>query len=91
MSANSVYVVKGFGDVEFLNNNKQKKNDYKVVVISYSLLQKRSAVARALTADAKQKNSGSCFFKCIIADEMAVKDETRQRARHRNKPAKCRG
>ena len=55
----SVYVVQGFDDADFYENEK-KRRKIKIVVATYSLLQKRSASARCLQ-DFK--------FQCVIADE----------------------
>jgi SNF2 family DNA or RNA helicase len=55
----SVYVVQGFDDADFYENE-QKRKKIKIVVATYSLLQKRSASARCLQ-DFK--------FQCVIADE----------------------
>lgn len=55
----SVYVVQGFDDADFYANE-QKRKKIKIVVATYSLLQKRSASARCLQ-DFK--------FQCVIADE----------------------
>lgn len=52
---NSIYVANGFADTAFT-----KRTDVKIVVVTYSLLQKRSAVAHALT---------EANYRCIIADE----------------------
>lgn len=51
----SIYVVSGFLDIAFT-----KRNDVKVVVVTYSLLQERSAVRHALE---------EFHFQCIIVDE----------------------
>ena len=55
----SVYVVQGFDDADFYENE-QKRKRIKIVIATYSLLQKRSASARCLQ-DFK--------FQCVIADE----------------------
>ena len=63
----SVHVVAGFSDVTFL-----QRNDIKVVVCTYSLFQKRSAVAHAL-ADRP--------FQVVICDESHnLKEKNSQRA-----------
>ena len=55
----AVYVVRGFDDCDF-HSNPNKRANIKIVVATYSLLQNRSAAARAL----QQFN-----FRCVIADE----------------------
>ncbi len=66
LSASSIYVVRGFDDVDFFYEQQQqqqqqkRKFSTKIVVASYSILQTRSASARCL-----QKFR----FKCVIADE----------------------
>eukprot|EP00536_Pseudo-nitzschia_multiseries_P003999 jgi/Psemu1/187049/e_gw1.64.101.1 len=55
----SVYVVQGFDDADFYENERKRKK-IKIVVATYSLLQKRSASARCLQ---------DFEFKCVIADE----------------------
>lgn len=55
----AVYVVKGFDDCDF-HSNPSKRSKIKIVVATYSLLQNRSAAARALQ---------QFDFRCIIADE----------------------
>lgn len=59
LSPNSTYVCAGFQDVGFLKGNKVKP-DVKIVVVTYSLFQKRSAVAHAVAA---------AGFQCVIVDE----------------------
>lgn len=56
LPSQSIYVVQGFEDVSFA----WKRCNVKIVVASYSLLQKRAAAARAL------QDFG---FECVIADE----------------------
>jgi len=85
----AVYVCKGFQDVGFLDSssssNPKKKGgktagpkirrDLRVVVVTYSLFQQRSAVSHAI-AGAQAQN----LFKCIIADESHnLKQKTSQR------------
>lgn len=61
MPASAVYVVAGFQDLGFLiASGMDVKKGIQVVVVSYSLFQRRSAVSHAITAD---------MFHCIIADE----------------------
>lgn len=55
----AVYVCAGFQDVGFLHNN-VVKSGVRVVVVTFSLLQKRSAVAHAV----QEAN-----FRCVIVDE----------------------
>ena len=55
----SVYVVQGFDDADFYENDRKRKK-IKIVVATYSLLQKRSASARCLQ---------DFNFQCVIADE----------------------
>ena len=55
----SIYVVQGFDDADFYENE-TKRRKIKIVVATYSLLQQRSASARCLQ-DFK--------FQCVIADE----------------------
>ena len=55
----AVYVVRGFDDCDF-HSNPNKRSKIKIVVATYSLLQNRSAAARALQ---------QFDFKCVIADE----------------------
>jgi SNF2 family DNA or RNA helicase len=55
----SVYVVQGFDDADFYENERKRRN-IKIVVATYSLLQKRSASARCLQ---------DFQFQCVIADE----------------------
>ncbi|KAG7353456.1 helicase [Nitzschia inconspicua] len=59
LSPSAVYVVQGFDDADFYENEWKRKR-IKIVVASYSLLQKRSAAARVLQ---------EFKFKCVIADE----------------------
>lgn len=59
LPASSVYVVQGFDDADFYENETKRKH-IKVVVATYSILQTRSASARCLQ---------EFKFKCIIADE----------------------
>ena len=87
----AVYVCKGFQDVGFLDSssssssNPKKKGgkaagpkirrDLRVVVVTYSLFQQRSAVSHAI-AGAQAQN----LFQCIIADESHnLKQKTSQR------------
>jgi SWI/SNF-related matrix-associated actin-dependent regulator 1 of chromatin subfamily A len=64
----SVYVATGFQDVAFV-----KRNDVKIVILTYSLIQNRSAVCHALKDE--------CNFQCIIADESHnLKQKTSQRS-----------
>jgi SNF2 family DNA or RNA helicase len=66
----AVYVVQGFDDADFYENE-SKRNRIQVVVATYSLLQKRSAAARTL----QQFN-----FQCVIADESHyLKEKNSQR------------
>jgi SNF2 family DNA or RNA helicase len=66
----AVYVVQGFDDADFYDNEWKRKR-IKIVVASYSLLQKRAAAARVLQ-DFK--------FQCVIADESHnLKQKTSQR------------
>ena len=61
-----IYVVKGFDDVGFV-----KRRDVKIVIATYSLFQKRAAVARALQ---------EYDFQCVIADESHnLKEKSSQR------------
>ncbi len=59
LAHSAVYVVQGFDDCDFYTNP-NKRAMIKIVVVTYSLLQTRSAAAKAL-----QQFS----FKCVIADE----------------------
>jgi len=68
LPASSVYVVQGFQDVEFAS-----KKNIRVVVVTYSLIQNRSAVTKVL----QEQN-----YKCIIADESHnLKQKASQRSR----------
>ena len=72
----SVYVVSGFNDIGF-----HKRKDVQVVVVTYSLLQQRSAVAQLLLPPNTKSRNGRnndiaidndeshCLFQCVIADE----------------------
>lgn len=51
----SIYVAAGFNDIKFAES---RDNGIRIVIVAYSLVQQRSAVARVLND-----------FKCIIADE----------------------
>jgi SWI/SNF-related matrix-associated actin-dependent regulator of chromatin subfamily A-like protein 1 len=55
----ATYVCTGFQDIGFLKGN-QVKQDVKIVVVTYSLFQQRSAVAHAVEA---------ANFQCVIVDE----------------------
>ncbi len=57
--ASSIYVVQGFDDADFYENQ-TKRQKIRVVVATYSILQTRSAAARCLQA---------FRFRCVIADE----------------------
>jgi SWI/SNF-related matrix-associated actin-dependent regulator 1 of chromatin subfamily A len=59
ISPKSVYVVSGYDDADFYDNP-GKRRDIKIVVATYSLLQRRSAAARVLE---------QYQFQCVIADE----------------------
>ena len=59
LSPSSIYVVQGFDDADFYENETKRKK-IKIVVATYSILQTRAASARCLQ-DFK--------FKCVIADE----------------------
>ena len=64
----SIYVAKGFQDVGFT-----KRKDVKVLILTYSLFQERSAVQQALK---------SMEWKCIIADESHnLKSRSSQRSK----------
>jgi SNF2 family DNA or RNA helicase len=66
----AVYVVQGFDDADFFDKE-HKRQRIKIVVATYSLLQKRSAAARTL----QQFN-----FQCVIADESHnLKEKNSQR------------
>lgn len=68
ISPQSIYVVSGFCDIAFT-----KRKDVRIVVVTYSLLQDRSAVAKVL----EDQN-----FNCIIADESHnLKQKNSQRAK----------
>lgn len=68
LSSSSVYVISGFDDVAF-----SKRKDLKIVIATYSLLQKRAAVSRSLM---------SFGFHCVIADEShCLKEKTSQRCK----------
>uniref|UniRef100_A0A7S3QB74 Uncharacterized protein n=1 Tax=Chaetoceros debilis TaxID=122233 RepID=A0A7S3QB74_9STRA len=72
MPHSAIYVVRGFDDCDF-HSNPIKRARIKVVVATYSLLQNRSAAAKAL-----QEFS----FKCVIADESHnLKEKTSQRCK----------
>ena len=59
LAPKNIYVVQGFDDADFYDNA-HKRKDIRIVIASYSLLQKRSASARCLQ---------QFQFKCVIADE----------------------
>lgn len=59
LSPSETYVCTGFQDIDFMKGNKVK-SDIKIVVVTYSLFQQRSAVAHAVA---------SAGFRCVIADE----------------------
>jgi SNF2 family DNA or RNA helicase len=64
----TIYVASGFSDIGFT-----KQKDVRIVVVTYSLLQNRSAVAKVL----EDQN-----FNCIIADESHnLKSKTSQRTK----------
>ncbi|CAB9499376.1 annealing helicase and endonuclease ZRANB3 [Seminavis robusta] len=64
----AVYVVNGFNDIHF-----EKKPNVQVVVVTFSLLQNRSAVAQLLQ---------TFHFRCIIVDESHnLKQKTAQRSK----------
>ena len=66
LSIPSIYVVNGFDDVGFV-----QRKDVKIVVATYSILQKRAAVAKALQ---------EFGFQCVIADESHnLKEKSSQR------------
>lgn len=68
----AVYVVKGFDDSDFLSNP-AKRNNIKIVVATYSLLQTRSAAAQVLQ---------QFQFQCVIADESHnLKEKNSQRCK----------
>ena len=68
----SIYVAKGFQDVAFL-----KRKDVKVVILTYSLFQERSAIQQALSSPECRNH-----FQCIIADESHnLKSRTSQRSK----------
>jgi SNF2 family DNA or RNA helicase len=72
LSPSAVYVVKGFKDDDFFDNEHNHQR-IRIVVATYGLLQKRSAAARAL-----QKFK----FKCVIADESHyLKEKNSQRTK----------
>ena len=54
-----VYIVQGFDDADFYENT-HKRNKIKIVIATYSLLQKRSASAQTLQ---------QFDFQCVIVDE----------------------
>eukprot|EP00986_Skeletonema_menzelii_P008167 scaffold3356_cov154-Skeletonema_menzelii.AAC.17 len=71
ISSQSTYVVRGADDVTFAQHivnwrrkkteqNKEKKPPYQIVICTYSLLQNRFAVSKAIQ---------NCRFECVIADE----------------------
>ena len=68
----AVYVVRGFDDCDFYSNS-VKRARIQIVVATYSLLQNRSAAARALQ---------EFHFKCVIADESHnLKERNSQRCK----------
>ena len=70
--ASAIYVVSGFDDADFFQNE-QKRRRIKIVVATYSLLQTRSAAARVLP---------QFEFKCVIADESHnLKEKKSQRCK----------
>jgi len=70
VTPSSIYVVQGFDDADFYENETKRKR-IKIVVATYSLLQKRSAAARVLQ---------QFEFACVIADESHnLKQKTSQR------------
>lgn len=70
-----IYVAKGFADTTFLLDERWSR--LKVVVVTYSLFQNRSAVQQALCSTDKQRR-----FRCIIADESHhLKSRTSQRTK----------
>ena len=70
----AIHVAKGFQDVSFFQ---KKKSEVRIVVLTYSLFQERSAIQQTLNSD-EYRN----FFRCIIADESHnLKSRSSQRAK----------
>jgi len=87
LPAASIYVVRGFQDVAWVkrlyNRNTNRDGDIRVVVLTYSLIQQRSAVAQQLFPTTKGKNTSDSdrpHFECMIVDESHnLRDKNSQR------------